>query len=107
MHVQPVELSLIDSRTLAIVWSDGQRRVYSVSELRGKCPCAGCSTERRERPDQWPADWEVSITHMSPVGNYAYNIHFSDRHATGLYTLDLLRELGQETTGQAAGQETS
>jgi DUF971 family protein len=35
---------------------------------------------------------------MSPVGNYAYAIAFSDGHDTGIYTIEYLRELGQETT---------
>jgi DUF971 family protein len=33
---------------------------------------------------------------MTPVGNYAYKILFSDGHDTGIYTLDLLRELGRD-----------
>jgi DUF971 family protein len=31
---------------------------------------------------------------MTPVGNYAYGIAFSDGHDTGIYTVDYLRELG-------------
>ena len=33
-------------------------------------------------------------TAMQPVGNYAYSIHFSDGHNSGIYTLDYLRHLG-------------
>jgi DUF971 family protein len=40
----------------------------------------------------------LEITNMEPVGNYAYAIEFSDGHNTGIYTLELLRQLGQETT---------
>jgi DUF971 family protein len=35
----------------------------------------------------------LSITGMSPVGQYAYKIAFSDGHDSGIYTLDYLREL--------------
>jgi DUF971 family protein len=38
----------------------------------------------------------VTIRQMTPVGNYAYSIHFSDGHSTGIYTLDLLRSLGEQ-----------
>ena len=38
----------------------------------------------------------LRIAAMKPVGNYAYSIDFSDGHDTGIYTLDALRELGQE-----------
>jgi len=33
---------------------------------------------------------------MKPVGNYAYTISFSDGHDTGIFTFELLRELGTE-----------
>lgn len=33
---------------------------------------------------------------MSPVGNYAYQIDFSDRHSSGIFSLEFLRELGDE-----------
>ena len=32
----------------------------------------------------------LTIESMRPVGNYAYNILFSDGHHSGLFTLDLL-----------------
>jgi DUF971 family protein len=38
----------------------------------------------------------VTIEAMSPVGNYAYKIAFSDQHSTGIYPLELLRGLGNE-----------
>jgi DUF971 family protein len=33
---------------------------------------------------------------MKPVGSYAYSIDFSDGHGTGIYPLELLRELGEQ-----------
>jgi DUF971 family protein len=35
----------------------------------------------------------LAITAMRPVGQYAYAIGFSDGHASGIYTLEYLREL--------------
>jgi DUF971 family protein len=40
----------------------------------------------------------LRITGMKPVGNYAYSIDFSDGHNTGIYTLESLREMGEELT---------
>jgi DUF971 family protein len=41
-----------------------------------------------------PADLvPLTITSMRPVGQYAYAIGFSDGHASGIYTLEYLREL--------------
>jgi DUF971 family protein len=38
---------------------------------------------------------------MKPVGNYAYGIAFNDGHSSGIYSLDLLRELGEKISGSA------
>ncbi len=38
----------------------------------------------------------VAIKGMTPVGHYAYSIEFSDGHDTGIYTFELLRELGRK-----------
>lgn len=100
--LQPTDLKLIDANRLQITWSDGRVRHYAVGELRDKCPCATCR-ERRTAPPPPPTELPIlspaetqplRITHMHPVGRYAYNIHFSDGHDTGIYTLELLRELG-------------
>ena len=37
----------------------------------------------------------LELQGMTPVGNYAYALAFSDGHDTGIYTLELLRELGE------------
>ena len=41
----------------------------------------------------------VEVVDVSPVGNYAYSIAFSDGHDTGIYTLEFLRELGTVSSG--------
>jgi DUF971 family protein len=35
----------------------------------------------------------LAVIKMRPVGNYAYNIYFSDGHDSGIFSFDLLREL--------------
>jgi DUF971 family protein len=102
MTFQPVDLKLVDPSRLRIAWSDGEVREYAVRELRDQCPCASCR-ERRTAPPAPPTVLPVlsagetrplRITAMHPTGRYAYSIHFSDGHDTGIYTLELLRELG-------------
>jgi len=104
--LQPTELKLVDPSRLRIAWNDGQVREYTVRELRENCPCASCR-ERRTAPEPPPTMLPVlkpaetqplRITSMQPTGRYAYAIHFSDGHDTGIYTLELLRELGVTTT---------
>ena len=101
MH--PTELKQTDSATLVISWSDGQTRRYSVSELRDRCPCATCREKRNADPP--PATVlpilsteearPLTLSGMRPVGNYAYNIACSDGHDTGIFPLEMLRELGE------------
>jgi DUF971 family protein len=104
MDPRPVKLARSATSGLVIEWSDGLRREYSVRELRDACPCASCR-EKRSQPAEPVSLLPVlslsearplAIAKMEPVGNYAYSVEFSDGHNTGIYTLDLLRQLGQE-----------
>lgn len=107
MIPQPTKLELVQSNRLRITWSDRQVREYPFRELRDNCPCATCR-EKRKAPPPSPLQLPIisaaeaqplRITAMKPVGNYAYSIEFSDGHNTGIYTLESLRELGQEVPG--------
>lgn len=104
MELLPTELKLAADGRLEIAWSDGQLRRYQIRELRDHCPCATCREQRSAPPA--PATQlnvislaeaqPLSIAGMKPVGRYAYGIDFSDGHDTGIFTLELLRELGEE-----------
>ena len=105
MNTHPTKLSMADDGRLEIEWSDGQVRLYAVRELRDRCPCATCREERTAPPKDEPGQLPIidpseagplRIVQMDPVGNYAYSIHFSDGHQSGIYPLELLRELGDE-----------
>ena len=81
------------SRALEVQYADGSSyripfelmRVYSPSaEVRGHGP--GQETLQTGKRD-------VSIVSIEGVGNYALQPTFSDGHATGIYSWDLLYEL--------------
>jgi DUF971 family protein len=101
----PTGLSLSDDgRTLEIAWSEGPRRSYGVKELRDACPCATCREKRTAAQSASEPLFKVltpeetqplRIDGMRPVGNYAYSIAYSDGHDTGIYTLELLQQLGR------------
>lgn len=103
MNLQPQQLRLVEPSLLEILWSDGQLRRYAVGELREHCPCASCLEKRSADPPPMTSlpiittaeAQPLRITKMEPAGHYAYAIHFSDGHDTGIYTLELLRKLGQ------------
>jgi DUF971 family protein len=107
MSPTPVKIALNEAGQLIIDWSDGQRRIYGVRELRDKCPCATCREQRALPPA--PATLlpvlsaaetrPLKIQGMRPVGNYAYSIDFSDGHDSGIFTLEFLRELGAIASG--------
>jgi len=104
MSSSPTNLALLPDKRLVIDWSDGTRRTYGVRELRDACPCATCR-EKRNAPAATASSMllpvlsaaearPLELLGMTPVGNYAYAIAFSDGHDTGIYTFELLRELG-------------
>ncbi len=104
MIEQPTQLEMTPSGRLRIVWSDGQIREYAVRELRDKCPCATCREKRSAPPPATslpiltPQEAApLRITAMDPVGRYAYGIHFSDGHETGIFTLESLRGWGSRS----------
>lgn len=94
-----------DTESLRIEWSDGVEHRLPWAYLRDNCPCATC----RDRKAAPPAEPErgalpilsaaeaqpLRVSEMKAVGNYAYGIHFSDGHTTGIYALEYLRELGE------------
>jgi DUF971 family protein len=106
-EVRPTSLELRGENRLYIGWSDGQRREITFAELRSACPCATCREKRAQPAPPAGGGLQVlslaearplKIASMTPVGNYAYSIAFSDGHDTGIFTLDFLRELGTEVT---------
>ena len=103
MSAQPTKLEITADQRLRIAWNDGEVRDYSIQKLRDNCPCATCREKRSAPPPPAtilpilsPAEARpLRITAMDPVGHYAYSIHFSDGHNTGIYTLESLRALGE------------
>ncbi len=104
MPIHPTKLTLAADGSLHIQWSDGPARRYTVNQLRDECPCATCREKRAAPPPPAtsltvlsPAEAQpLKLLSMKPVGHYAYAVQFSDGHDTGIYTFDLLRELGEE-----------
>ena len=95
----PVKIKLASGdNTLAIQWSDGHASSYPYGYLRRKCPCATCE-ETPPQPEQPMGG--LPIIGQRPlhperaelVGRYALQIHWSDRHSSGIYAFDYLRTL--------------
>ena len=97
----PVGLALEPPASLTITWSDGVRQAIRIRTLRDACPCAHCRREPATKnagllPVLAPAELRpLTVERMVPVGQYAYGIHFSDGHSSGVYTWEWLRGLGE------------
>ena len=95
---RPIALRKDGDDRLLIDWNDGHHSVYTWTNLRAQCPCAGCREEREKPPDPFrilKASELVPLKPVSiaPVGYYAYKITWSDGHDTGLFTLEHLRRM--------------
>ena len=92
-QIVPVDVQVHnESQRVDVTWADGHTSSYSISRLRGYCPCAAC------RGHSGGAltfiDNQVSaIMDVLLVGRYAINFKFADAHSTGLYRWDQLRRL--------------
>ncbi len=105
MDTTPGEIRRVDDRELHIVWADGHTTVFANTSLRERCPCAACvnefTGERMLSPATVPPD--LRADEVSLVGRYAIKIRWSDRHATGIYTFQKLREWCACETCRGAG----
>ena len=106
MDTLPTKIEFTGEDRIVIQWSDGVKREYSFGELRAACPCATCrqpspAAEESNKPAAATGAGEhpaVTVSGMTPAGNYAYRVEFSDGHRTGIFSLQLLRTLGREVT---------
>jgi ATP-binding protein involved in chromosome partitioning len=98
--------ALRERRAFEIEWSDGRHDRLSFFAVRCACPCAVCinelTGEQMLRPEH--VDPDVEPRALSHSGNYAVKIDWSDGHASGIYTWERLRQLGETCPQGAAPQ---
>jgi len=100
----PESVDLINERQLKIVWNDGVEMTYEMDKLRNSCTCATCRTSKEEghfiitpAPKDQPLPKKYLFRDIEEVGRYAYLIKWQDGHETGIYTFELLREIGNKS----------
>lgn len=84
---------------IAIRWSDGQESYISFAKLRANSPSAEVKGEhdifgQKYGGEATKSHAGVEVLGWEKIGNYAVRFEFSDGHRTGLYTYELLRQLG-------------
>jgi DUF971 family protein len=93
--IQPKSI-LREGDGIRIEWQDGHVGSYPAPFLRRKCPCAVCKEmpgrENGMLPPSALPPGKMEILSAKPVGWYALQFTFSDRHDTGIFSYELLRE---------------
>ena len=99
----PTKIFLKRDEKLEIVWQDGRVSVYPLGYLRSMCPCATCKEVRADGKSRksaltiLPGDYSapLRVESVERVGNYALQLVWSDQHASGIYSFQYLREIGE------------
>lgn len=111
MDAYPTKLNQTTDRILEIGWNDDVSQRIPIDDLRKVCPCATCREKRNAEANKPKSLLPVltkseaapiQIARMQPVGNYAYNIHFSDGHHSGIFTFEFLRGMMQSDSNSPA-----
>ena len=103
LQYRPKEIAEFSDTALMINWSDGHESIYLYEDLRQECPCATCR-ELRKNSKTGKLLFKKTIplgaktTNVKPikidqVGQYAYKFTWNDKHDTGIYTYQFLRNL--------------
>lgn len=92
---KPSEIKLHrQSRVLEVRYADGACHRLPCEYLRVYSPSAEVRGHGSGEPMLIGGKREVGITGIDPVGQYAVRLRFDDGHDTGLYSWDILHDLG-------------
>lgn len=87
------------SDKLVIEWNEGEISEINLTDLRDKCPCVHCAGESVIFSSYIPikspfkAAGFYEIESIEPVGNYAIQIIWKDKHNTGIYSWEYLKQI--------------
>ncbi len=84
------------SRRLEVAFDDGHSYALPFEFLRVYSPSAEVRGHGPGQDQLQVGKKDVDVTDIEPVGNYAVLLHFSDGHATGIYSWDYLYDLGRD-----------
>lgn len=84
------------SRRLEIVFDNGERFELPAEYLRVESPSAEVQGHGPGRKVLVAGKREVAVEAIEPVGHYAVLLRFSDGHASGIYSWQILYTLGRE-----------
>jgi DUF971 family protein len=85
------------AKVLRIAFDDGAKFEIPFELLRVESPSAENKGHGDAAPPPVTGKANVGVIRAEPVGRYAVRIVFDDGHDTGLYSWDLLYDLGAHT----------
>jgi len=92
----PTDITATENgRILEVAFDDGEIVRLTAERLRVQSPSAEVQGHSPDQKRIIVGKENVTIVGLEPVGNYAVKIVFSDRHDTGLYTWEYLRNLAE------------
>ncbi len=99
---QPSKIKKTENNSLRITWNEGSTSEIRLTDLRDKCPCVHCQGETVIFSTYIPlkspfkAAGFYEIEKIEPVGNYAVQIIWKDKHNTGIYSWEFLKAITTE-----------
>lgn len=94
---QPTDITLHRaSHALEVAFDSGETFRLPAEYLRVHSPSAEVQGHGRGQQVLVGGKQHVNIDAVEPVGNYAVLLRFSDGHATGLFSWDVLYTLGRD-----------
>ena len=91
----PTEVKLVKAeKRLEVCFDSGERFSLPAELLRVESPSAEVQGHGPDQKVIVAGKRDVAFIDLESVGNYAVRITFDDHHDTGLYSWDLLYELG-------------
>lgn len=103
--MKPAEIQQIGTE-LAIRWDDGAESFIPLEKLRRYCPCAGCKGEMDimgnvyKNPGRPLSSEAFRLVRVISVGGYAIQPVWGDGHATGIFSYDYLKRVGEASPEQ-------
>lgn len=97
--MSPTQIEQISPTELLIKWDDGHESPFTLEYLRQHRPCAMCKGEiilwKTYKPVTLPVITlgMYCLEDIQQVGSYAIQITWGDRHNTGIYAYEYLREI--------------
>lgn len=92
-----------EAKALMIAFDDGETFEIPFELLRVESPSAENKGHGGNVPPPVTGKANVNVVRADAVGRYAVRISFDDGHDTGLYSWDLLYDLGREKDEKLRG----